>query len=92
MTTITNNLTNSTSSSTIIWPRHEVFQVINPSISSSGRNLTNSLIIEASRHLAKLQSLDNSLRYIYLLILLLILNYSYFKLVLNNGIQLQVIF
>jgi hypothetical protein len=46
----------------IIWPRHEVIQLINPSLSHSGRTLSNSLAVEASRHLAKLQSLDGSIR------------------------------
>lgn len=52
-----------TNSSIIVWPRHEIIQLINPSLSQSGRHLTNSLIVEASRHLAKLQSLDNSLSF-----------------------------
>jgi hypothetical protein len=47
----------------VIWPRHEVIQLVNPSLSQSGRTLSNSLAVEASRHLAKLQSLDGSISF-----------------------------
>lgn len=75
----------SASSGAIIWPRHEVLQLINPGLSHSGRTLSNSLAVEAARHLAKLQSLDGSIRlFIYLLSLLI-------SLVSNNGIVLVMI-
>ena len=87
-----------TNSSIIVWPRHEIIQLINPSLSQSGRHLTNSLIVEASRHLAKLQSLDNSLRFIFYIFLyslyfIILIDYLVliYVIVLNNGILLQVI-
>lgn len=50
-------------SSSFVWPRHEVLQLINPSFAQSGRTLTNSLAVEASRHLAKMQSPDRSISF-----------------------------
>jgi hypothetical protein len=51
-------------STSIVWPRHEVLQLINPTFAQSGRSLTNSLAVEASRHLAKMQSPDRSIRFL----------------------------
>lgn len=51
-------------SNIIIWPRHEVLQLINPSFAQSGKILTHSLLFDTVKHLSKLQSPDRSIRYI----------------------------
>lgn len=52
-----------TSGSGILWPRHEVLQLINPAIPQAGKSLSQGLAIEAIRQLAKMQSPDGSIRY-----------------------------
>ena len=53
---------NMSSNSFILWPRHEVLQLINPAIPQPGKSLSHGLAIEAVRQLAKMQSPDGSIR------------------------------
>jgi hypothetical protein len=50
------------SDSGLLWPRHEVLQLINPAIPQSGKPLSQGLAVEAVRQLAKMQSPDGSIR------------------------------
>lgn len=47
----------------LLWPRHEVLQLINPAIPQSGKVLSQGLTVEAVRQLAKMQSADNSISF-----------------------------
>ena len=50
------------SDSGLLWPRHEVLQLINPAIPQAGKSLSQGLAIEAVRQLAKMRSPDGSIR------------------------------
>lgn len=46
-----------------LWPRHDVLHLVTPSLCQSGRNLSNSVIIEVCRQLCRVQTPDGQIRY-----------------------------
>lgn len=47
------------------WPRHEVLHLITPSLCQSGRNLSNSVVLEVARQLYKVQTPDGLIRCVH---------------------------
>lgn len=46
----------------VLWPRHEVHQLVNTPLAQHGKHLTHSLVMDIARQLAKIQSSDKSIR------------------------------
>ena len=61
---ISHAMTSVNDADVVLWPRHEVHQLVNTPLAQHGKHLTHSLVMDIARQLAKIQSSDKSIRYV----------------------------